>query len=344
MTQIMFRFLRVQIVHPCRAKCVWCATHKKNPLFRRLVKSGLATQIHDFYVEAVRRLQPEEVFISGGEPLLSPTIADFLNAIAPQVKLIHLFTSYQWSAGDLKRMPLDEMPLDKIVFNHTPIYFEPQEWEKLTQGFPFKVYLNNVRHFAALPARKRFKFIINHERFGQELRRFQELVQPDKTFQLSLKVINDQGNGLMQNRMAETRALINERVRQLDELVEGAGWGRIKRTEGSLDQMAALLEDGDYGRCTFRNKPVEIRFALDPKVRRGEAVLRYRYCPYFPSNFGHRFHIGRDDPELLERNYVKGAFRRRCKSCRFLRYYAGEPQCSAPAPQPEQTATLGDPR
>jgi len=322
----MFRFLRVQIIHPCRAKCTWCATHKKNPLFQKLVDNGMAKQIHDFYIETIRRLKPEEVFISGGEPMLSPDIADFLNAIAPHVKLINLFTSYQWSAGDRKRMPLDRMPLDKIVFNHTPIYFEPDEWEKLTQGFPFDVYLENLQHFASLPARKRFKFIINHERFPEEFQRFQEIVRPDKTFMLSLKVINDQGNGLMVDRMTETRALINERVQQLDTLIEGEGWGTIRRTAGSLDQMAVLLEDGDVERCAFRNDPIELRFALDPKVRRGKAVLRYRYCPYFPPDFGHRFHIGRDDPALLEQNYFKGDFRKHCAKCRFLRYYAGTPK------------------
>ena len=335
----MFRFLRIQIVHPCRAKCVWCATHPKNPLFKSMVKSGLASQIHAFYVETIKRLQPEEVFLSGGEPMLSPDIAELLTEIAPHVKLINLFTSYQWAAGERKKMPFDRMPLDKIVFNHTPIYFKEGTWEKLTQGFPFQVYLDNVRFFAQLPARKRFKFIINHDHFADEIRRFQELVEPDEKFHLSLKVINDQGDGLMVDRMAQTRELINRRVRELDTLVDGAGWGRVKRSGGSLEQMAPLLEDGDYQRCVFRHEPIELRFALDPKVRKGRPVLRYRYCPYFPPNFGHRFHIGRDNPDQLERNFQKGSYRDKCADCRFMRYYAGQPTCTAPQPS---AAAAGD--
>ncbi len=339
----MFRFLRIQVVHPCRAKCVWCATHKKNHLFKSMVKSGLAGQIHRFYIETIKRLNPEEVFLSGGEPMLSPDIAELLSEIAPHVKLINLFTSYQWAVSERKKMPFDQLPLDKIVFNHTPIYFEPGNWEKLTQGFPFDVYLDNVRYLARLPARKRFKFIINHEHFADEIRRFQELVTPDESFHLSLKVINDQGNGLMVDRMAQTRELINRRVRELDTLVDGAGWGRVKRAEGSLEQMAHLLEDGSVERCAFRSRPVELRFALDPKVRKGRPVLRYRYCPYFPPSFGHRFHIGSDDPELLELNYFKGTYRNKCDDCRFMKYYAGRPTCTAPAPDPQPTTASSGP-
>jgi hypothetical protein len=327
----MFKYIRVQIVHPCRAKCAWCATHRKNKLFQQLVDNGMSDRIHDFYVEVIQHLRPREVFISGGEPLLHPRIADFLNAIKDHTQLINLFTSYQWSVHSRKKMEFDRMPLDKIVFNHTPIYFEEEQWHALTGGFPFKVYLDNIRAFNELPARKRFKFIINHDNFGEELSLFQKLVEPDERCQLSLKVINDQGNGLMDNSMADTRELVNRRVAELDALTPEAGWGRVGRKEGSLDQMAPLLIDGDVSRCNFRREPIELRFALDRKVKHGKAVLKYRYCPYFPPSFGHRFHIGKDRLEKLETNFEKGSYRRQCHGCRFLKYYRGKAQCTAAA-------------
>ena len=325
----MFRYIRFQIVHPCRAQCSWCATHKKNPLFRRLVHSGASDQIHQFYQEVAAALKPREIFLSGGEPLLHPRIAPLLQELATHTERIHLFTSYQWSAHDLRAMPLAQLPLDKIVFNHTPIYFEPQRWAELTKGWPFETYVQNIQHFARLPARKRFKFIINHDGFADELARFQELIQPDERCELSLKVINDQGNGLTVPTMRETRERVHARLQELDALVKEHAWGRIKRTESSIDQMAPLLEHGDAERCVFRHEPIELRFALDPKVRQGKQVLRYRYCPYFPPSFGHRFHIGKDSLDRLSRNYYKGDFRSYCGQCRFLKNYRGEPACSA---------------
>lgn len=337
----MFRYIRVQILYPCRAKCAWCSTHRKNPLFSRLHREGLSEAIHAFYVDVIRRFSPEQVFISGGEPLLHPDIAAILNAIADSTQQINLFTSYQWSAGERKRMQLDRMPLDKIVFCHTPIYFEPERWHKLTNGFPFDVYLDNVRFFARLPARKRFKFIINHSRFHEELQRFQQLVEPDRTCELSLKVMNNQGKGITTEPMARTRDRVNRRAAQLDELVKQAGWGRVGRKHGSIDVMLPLLEDGDVERCAYRNEPIELRFALDGKARDGKPVVRYRYCPYFPPDSGHRFHVGRDDPSKLERNYEKGSFRDHCGDCRFLAYYRGQPTCTAATPPPPSEEARG---
>ena len=324
-----FGQIRVQILYPCRGKCAWCSTHPKNALFERLYKNGTSDQVHGFYADAIRRLRPARVMVSGGEPLLLPEAGDLLEDIASSTRQIDLFTSFQFSTRERERMALDEMPTKQLVLCHTLIYFERERWNELTNGFPFDVYLDNVRFFARLPIRKRFKFIINHASIGDEIRRFQELVEPDDTCHLTLKVINAQGGDPTGESMTRTRGLVNERVAALDELVAGAGWGKVHKRSGTVDAMAPLLVDGDVSRCVYRKKPLELRFALDPKTRSGRPVLRYRYCPYFPPDFGHRFHVGRDSLDKLERNFSKGSFRDHCARCRFLAYYSGEPACPA---------------
>lgn len=317
----MFEHLRIQVVQPCRARCVWCATHRKNPLFAQLNANGVADRIHDFYVEAIRYFRPREVFISGGEPLLHPRFGALLDAIKDYTRLIHVFTSYQWSVEEREAMPLAQMPLSQLIFNHTPIYFDPARWDGLTGGsFPFSLYLDNIRHFGQIEAKKRFKFIVNHEDCVEELRRFHELVDPDKRFQLSLKVLNDQGDGLGRAQMERTARLVHRRAYELDEIARQAGWRKLGRKMGSLDLMSPLLESGDVTRCSFRQRPIELRFALDRKARSGRPVLRYRYCPYFPPKSGHRFHIGRDELSRIEHNYRKGSYRKDCHGCRFLAY------------------------
>ncbi|MBW2732666.1 MAG: radical SAM protein [Deltaproteobacteria bacterium] len=321
----MFDHLRIQVVQPCRARCTWCATHLKNPLFAQLNTMGVADLIHDFYVEAIRYFRPREVFISGGEPLLHPRFGALLTAIKDHTERIHIFTSYQWSVEEREAMPLAQMPLSKIVFNHTPIYFDPTRWDALTgECFPFSVYLDNIRYFGQLEARKRFKFIINHEDCVEELRRFHQMVEPDKRFQLSLKVLNDQGDGLGREQMKRTATLIHQRARELDDIAQQAGWGKVGRKMGSIDQMSPLLESGDVSRCGYRQRAIELRFALDRKARNGRPVLRYRYCPYFPPRSGHRFHIGRDELSRIEHNYRKGSYRKDCHACRFLAYCTSE--------------------
>ena len=120
-----------------------------------------------------------------GEPLLYPKIENFLREIAPSTEVIHIFTSYQFNRRVMERFSNMDLPEEKIILNHTPIYFEPERWKKLTRGFPFEIYLDNVRKAAQLPIRKRFKFIINHSQFGDEVARFQELVQPNESCEIS---------------------------------------------------------------------------------------------------------------------------------------------------------------
>jgi organic radical activating enzyme len=321
--QPVFKHIRVQILYPCRAKCSWCATHPKNPLFNSLYKEGISERVHDFYVEQINRFRPQQVFISGGEPLLYPEIADFLNDIQDATGQINLFTSYQFSRRERQRISFDDMPWKKILLCHTSISFIPQDWHELTAGFPYDLYIENIHAIAQLPLRKRFKFIINHTTLEQEIGRFQELVTPDQTFEFGLKVINDQGDGLNEASIQESKVFTRERIEALDGLLAGAGWGKINYKVGSLETMAPLLEGSDVTRCHYRQEPTELRFALY-RANQGDQVLKYRYCPYFPPDVGYRFHIGRDDPGKLERNYFKGNFRERCQDCRFLKYRPAE--------------------
>ncbi|OGO06344.1 MAG: hypothetical protein A2Y73_03940 [Chloroflexi bacterium RBG_13_56_8] len=315
----MFKQIRVQILYPCQARCAWCSTHRKNPLFEQLYRDGVSERVHQFYIATIQRLRPKEVFVSGGEPLLYPEIAAFLNAIADSTEHIEVFTSYQYSAETRGGIHFDQVPLSKITLNHTLIGFEPQQWHALTAGFPFDVYAENIRALMRVPVRKRFKFIVNHAQVGEEMSRFKELAHPDENCELGFKVVNDQGKHQNAPAIRKTRGVVRERVRSLGQLAKKAGWSKANHTAGSLGIMSPVLESGDVGNCLYRRKPIELRFALYRADHRTQ-VLKYRYCPYFPSHFGYRFHIGRDDPQKLEWNYFTGDFREHCTECRFLAY------------------------
>ena len=315
----MFQYIRVQMIHPCQAKCVWCSTYRKNPQFRALEKSGHAEDFHNAYIDIIAKYRPKEVFISGGEPLLYPKIESFLKTIAQHTEVIHIFTSYQFNRRVMDRFSKMSLPVDKIILNHTPIYFEPERWEKLTRGFPFEIYIDNVRKAAKLPMRKRFKFIINHSQFHDEVARFQQLIEPNQTCEISLKVINDQGAGLGVETMRRTSERVQERIYDLDTILKEAGWGDRVRPKTSVDVMKDVIKSGQIEQCVYRKKPLELRLAYY-KGSPDKKVLKYRYCPYFPPDFGHKLHLGRDDISKLGKNYHKGPFRDHCGKCRMLNY------------------------
>jgi hypothetical protein len=189
----------------------------------------------------------------------------------------------------------------------------------MTGNFPFELYVDNIRAIARQPVRKRFKFIINHDFLDDELRRFQSLIETDLSFELGLKVINDQGGGINESIIQKTQMQTKERVLVLDEILAESTWGKKEYRVGSIENMRSLLDDSEVSQCRYRNEPVELRFAFY-RSNEGDIVLKYRYCPYFPSDFGYRFHIGRDDPEKLKRNYTRGSFHDHCRRCRFLKY------------------------
>lgn len=254
--------------------------------------------------------------MSGGEPLLAPDIEPFLNEISQHAGTVHVFTSYQFSRGVMDRIAKMAFP-SNVVLNHTSIYFEPQKWLKLT-GFPFDVYVDNVRRASKMGVRKRFKFIINHENFDEEIRRFQELVLPDDSCEISLKIMNDQGNGKVADTLVRTADRVQGRLHDLDDLLEEAGWSK-DRPHTSADRVRAVVQTGDVTLCPYREQPLELRLAFY-RGEDGKQVLKYRYCPFFPPDFGHKFHIGRDDPEKFGHNFTKGSFKVHCGSCR-LRHY-----------------------
>jgi organic radical activating enzyme len=326
----MFKYIRVQIVHPCRAKCVWCSTHHKNPTFQALHDNGEAEKFHDLYADIIEHFKPEELFVSGGEPLLYPGIEAWLQRVAAATeRRIHIFTSYQFSRAVTEKIAQMEFS-EKVVLNHTPIYFEPDRWKKLTQGFPFQVYLDNVRRIAHLPVKKRFKFIVNHSQFQEEIQRFQELVEPDDTSEISLKLMNDQGDGLGVETMQRTAGRVKERIMDLDAVLAEAGWTK-ERPKTSADMVKEIIRTGQVEGCPFRHRPIELRLAFY-KGADGKNVLKYRYCPYFPPDFGHKFHVGKDEIRKRARNFQEGPLRDHCGRCRLLHYQtADEAEAAAPA-------------
>ena len=258
--------------------------------------------------------------MSGGEPLLAPDIESFLDDVSQHAQTVHVFTSYQFARGVMDRIGNYAFP-ENVVLNHTTIYFEPGRWLKLT-GFPFDVYAENVRIASKLKVRKRFKFIINHNNFDEEIRRFQELIEPDETCEISLKIMNDQGNGQVVDTMTQSADRVHARVDALDELLEDAGWSK-DRPKTSADKVKQVVLTGDTTRCPYREQPLELWLAFY-RGEDGKQVLKYRYCPFFPPDFGHKFHIGRDDPKKLAKNFVRGEFKNHCDGCRLLHYQTAD--------------------
>jgi len=314
----MFKSIRIQFVHPCRAQCAWCSTHRKNPIFQDLQDTGSALDFYDTYLRVIDAHRPKELFISGGEPLLDPQIGRFLTRAAELVDTIHLFTSYQFSRTAMSGIIKIPMP-DCVILNHTPIYFEPDRWKKLTNGFPFEVYINNIRDAVQLSVRKRFKFIVNHSRLHEEIQRFSDYVKPNETCEVSLKLMNDQGDGLVRENMARSAHVVRSRLSDLDGLLTETGWTQTSRPKGSADLMKAMIESGDVNACPYRQEPLELRLSYAGGSG-GRQVLKYRYCPYFPPESGHRFHLGRDPINKMGKNYHRGHFKDHCDRCRLTNY------------------------
>jgi hypothetical protein len=84
---------------------------------------------YETYMEIIKVHRSEELFISGGEPLLDDHIGDFffLAQAAEVVQKIHIFTSYQFSLRSMAEILTIPMP-DSVILNHIPIYFEPERW------------------------------------------------------------------------------------------------------------------------------------------------------------------------------------------------------------------------
>ena len=314
-----FEQIRIQIIEPCAAHCAWCVTHRKNPLFRDLVRTGGSHDVHSLYADIVRSYRPRKLYVSGGEPLLSADLLPFLREVSHIPDQINVFTSYQFSRRTMQSIVESTFPKN-VVLNHTAIYFEPERWLKLT-GFPFAVYSDNISCAVEMPVRKRFKFIINHSRLEQELELFQRLIDPDDSCEITLKLMNDQGNGHVVPTLKRTVERVRSRL--VDEPVDDGG-GAWKVARGVPDWVAKVVESGNVAHCPYRrNEPKELRIAFY-RAKGGRYVVKYRYCPYFPADFGHRFHIGEDDLRKFGRNFEKGPFREACGRCRLFHYQRPE--------------------
>jgi len=320
----MFPSLRIQWIEPCRARCVRCATWPKNPVFQEMIERGADRTVHDFYLDAVREFRPQSLYISGGEPLLSPGIGPYLRDFGPLVHgSIFLFCSFQFDDAQRERLLAQDWPTGNVVLTHTISGFDPDTWAKQTRGFPFELYVRNLRELAARFPKKRIKLILNHDDVAAQIERFVEAVGPDASFVFSLKLINLQGANLQAEVIEATR------LRAMEQLVARAGlyapelsWQTSVTGEETL---AALVASGDASACPYRLAPAELRFAFrsftEDRIR-----LYYRFCPFFPSDRHFGFHVGHNTFDQIRLAYARNKWHSWCPDCRLNRY------CEPPTP------------
>ncbi|MFH2008934.1 MAG: radical SAM protein [bacterium] len=320
-----FRCLRIQILQPCQGRCRYCATHKKNRVFADLNREGHADQVHRFYRDVVAHFKPQELFVSGGEPILLPGIGRLMADMAPHVSRIHFFTSYQYGAKRRQRLDLEGMPWDKVVLTHTILYFHAQQWEHMSQGFPFPVYVENMKELAKLAQRKCYKFILNHPNAPEELAAFLDEIQPDESSTLRWKLMNQQGGqGFNVAEISKSRSEVRERLERWQEVVTEFR----KRAKIPVDEhitgaevLAGATGQADVESCPFRSRPEELRFAFY-RIKGGVPLLQYRFCPHFPSRFRYIHRVGQDTFESIQAAYSEGEYHRHCKRCRLQLYTA----------------------
>ncbi len=314
----MFSSLRIQIIQPCTARCKWCGTYKKNPLFRKLQERGVADQVHDFYLDAVARFQPESLYVSGGEPLLLKGIGTYMAQLAKHVsRRIFLFTSFQFSAQVRERLDLEGMPWDKVILTHTTAGFDEEEWLDMTQGFPFDLYIDNIRKLGALPWRKQFKFILNHEFLQTEMSRFGRLISPDSSYHLSLKLMNNQAGDFGAKEIKKTREAVLD---LLENGVQDLPKELSIETKITGEEAIEGFIAGDKGAsCPYRNGPLELRFAFH-RGNEKSAKLKYRFCPHFPPSKHYIFKTGRDNIDDIVVAYKLKKWHSWCAKCRLKLY------------------------
>jgi hypothetical protein len=314
----VFKSLRIQVIQPCTAQCKWCGTYKKNPLFQKLLDKGVAEQIHDFYADTVEKIQPESLYVSGGEPLLLPGIGKYMKRLAENVqKRIFLFTSFQFSAKVRDNLDLEGMPWDKVILTHTTAGFDEEEWLDMSRGFPFELYIDNIKKLSAHPWKKQIKFIINHDFLHRELSRFAELIDPDSSFNLSLKLMNNQAGNFGAKEIKKTREnVLNLLESGISKLPKGLKIETKITGEEAIEGFIA----GDKGAsCPYRNGPLELRFAFH-KGNTKNAKLKYRFCPHFPPSKHFIMKTGRDGVDDILEAFDKKKWHSWCSKCRLKLY------------------------
>ena len=301
-----FEEMRVQVPYPCQARCVWCSTWKKNPRFEELYNKGTSDEIMDFYARVVEHEKPRRLMLSGGEPILYPRINDFLERVSPHVENIFLYTSYQYKPESLAHVDKDRIPGDKMVFTHSVIDFLPDNWHKGTQHLtPHERYVENIRIAKDWPGRKIIKFVLNHEHLREEVELFRKLVEPDASFHLEAKLLNNQSNNYGKKQIEKTKSIVHENRKFM---------GTSNNNEIQLNN---IMEGRIVENCIHWKLP-ELRFALykeDPHV-----ILKYRFCGYFAPDFAYKIHLHEYKKGMFHKAFQKGRFKEACNKCRLLFY------------------------
>lgn len=68
------------------------------------------------------------------------------------------------------------------------------------------------------------------------------------------------------------------------------------------------MQTGDFSLCVKRKEPLELRLVFY-RGGDGKTSVKYPFLPYFSRDFGHKFHVGRDESAKLARNFREGPFR-----------------------------------
>jgi len=305
----LFERIRIQMLFPCRAKCKWCNTFPKNPQFAQLWRDGLTEEVNNFYLQVLKRYQPKNLYISGGEAILMPSIGEFLRRALKHCNKIYLFTSFQYPKHILENLDLSGIPDEQLILTHSCIHFIPEKWHDLTNGFPHELYTTNLLLARELRFKKRVKFVINHPDSAEEIKLFVQTIKPNETFDLSYKLINDQNNGFGLKVMQETK----EKIRQILEDYN------LPLIPPDTNISEGVVKDDILSFCKYRYSPIEMRFAFWKILDEG-VCLKVRFCPYFGPSTYHKFIVGSDPLKKLDKWFNSGEYLEKCDSCRLLYY------------------------
>lgn len=311
----MFSSIRIQITHPCKAHCEWCNTWRKNNRFQELCSMGKTKQINDIYLKLIESFQPQTLYISGGEPILYPDIKKFLKKTAPFVKeKINIFTSFQFRNINQIILSLDGIPWEKVILTHTTAAFQEKHWNEMT-GFPFSIYVNNMKLLSKLPWKKEIKFIVNHSIIFDELKKFKEIINPDLSFDIRFKLMNIQANEYGKNQVKTSinhifnlKYVFNQFFNKYSDFFTG------------FDLIENIVNDNLIKSCIYKSNPIELRFAYY-KHKDSWFKFKYRFCPFFPSNKYFVYKTDRDSISTIISNFKSKKWHKWCKNCRIKNYF-----------------------
>ena len=246
--------------------------------------------------------------LSGGEPLLLPEINGFIHELCQIAEQVNVYTSYQYKSKFIKDLPWDGNVMSKVILTHTPMDFRRKKFSYMTRRFPFERYIENIRLAGSQRMRKEIKFVLNHENLEEQMDLFNKLVQPDDTFKIVGKVVNIH-NEFGAKSFEDTRNNVIENLSSSND--------RLPPTSERKTNMLQAHDVRDS--CYYRIGPEELRFALS-SFKDDHVVLDYRFCPFFPGWFGHKYHVGQNSPHDIEKAFMGGKYLEACHDCRLMRY------------------------